>query len=534
MPERGGVKGGKGGKGRGKGIRGRGTNGRRGEGRGDGVGEKSKNKGAGKLLVYEAAAAALAKASQGEGVRSATYQITVPPQLRPTVALLIAETRKAQARLDRALEKSKLLQGLQAEALEAAYIPGGARGTQAIQAQADEHIGWLAKVLMYDMFVAKKKVKGGSKHAVARAIWARSDELTAWLAEEGDAASVAAARVRFPRYARVNTLRMSVADALRSLQEQGIKLPSVDPVVKELLVFPPGTNLHGQQLVTDGALILQDRASCLPALALAPPEAAHVIDACAAPGNKTTQLAAMVGPNGVVHAFEKSFARAKTLRAQLKRAGAVHASAECVDFLTVDPHKYPRVTHALVDASCSGSGGAGGHELRENLGEEAYWARVARLASVQEAILRHVMAFPSVQTVVYSTCSVHEEENEAVVRKVARLEEKAWKLVSCLPAWPTRGLGDGVGKLCVRAGPADLTHGFFVARLERVHSQAQRTGAAATDAADASTKRKPKKRKQRPIGLIEKVEAEAPHAPTRSTNPAILKQFKKKRHDSSL
>ena len=78
------------------------------------------------------------------------------------------------------------------------------------------------------------------------------------------------------------------------------------------------------------------------------------------------------------------------------------------------------------------------------------------------------MRLPRVRVVVYSTCSVHREENEDVVGKLLEATGGAWTLVRCLPAWPTRGLHDTPhGELCVRAGAEDGTHGFFVARFEK-------------------------------------------------------------------
>jgi putative methyltransferase len=98
-----------------------------------------------------------------------------------------------------------------------------------------------------------------------------------------------------------------------------------DPILPNLLVFPPGTSMYDDVNVAAGRIILQDRSSCLPALALQPlPPGAVVIDACAAPGNKTSHAAALVeladkraknkeNP-GRVHAFERDPKREQMLR----------------------------------------------------------------------------------------------------------------------------------------------------------------------------------------------------------------------------
>ncbi len=68
----------------------------------------------------------------------------------------------------------------------------------------------------------------------------------------------------------------------------------MDGLLPDLLAFPPRTNLHDCQLVASGCLVLQSKASCMPAHALAPQPGWRVVDACAAPGNKTTHLAGAV------------------------------------------------------------------------------------------------------------------------------------------------------------------------------------------------------------------------------------------------
>ena len=97
--------------------------------------------------------------------------------------------------------------------------------------------------------------------------------------------------------------------------------------------------------------------------------------------------------------------------------------------------------------------------------------RLWRLAAAQLKIVCKAFTFPHMRVVVYSTCSVHREENEDVVAKALEAAAGEWRLAMCLPDWPTRGLPDAPnGELCVRAGEHDETHGFFVARFERVQA----------------------------------------------------------------
>lgn len=298
-----------------------------------------------------------------------------------------------------------------------------------------------------------------------------------------------------PRYARINTLipGMTWAYVQRELQRDGFQLwrPSLkekrgaknaavgpeppkdgsgqlyyrDALVNDMLVFRPmgqSRTVH-KEMFDKGHLIFQQKASALTALALAPPKGATVIDACAAPGSKTSQMAMLMQNDGTIFAFDRDERRLRTLADLM-----AHQQVTCVqpvqqDFLKASPKapKYANVTHFLLDPSCSSSG----------MTTEPYSdpETMAALVKNQCAIIKHAMRFPACKRIAYSTCSIFEDENEAVVHSVLRSQEgAAFQLVEALPWWPRRGFPAFEGaERCVRSSWDDKTIGFFVALFER-------------------------------------------------------------------
>ncbi|KAG7824614.1 hypothetical protein KL909_001836 [Ogataea angusta] len=258
-----------------------------------------------------------------------------------------------------------------------------------------------------------------------------------------------------------------------------------DEYVADLFGIHPRETFVSLPLYHSGDVIIQDRASCFPAFILAPkPGRDKIIDACAAPGNKTTHLAAILGnsPDSVV-AFEKNPDRAKTLHKMCEKAGTLG----CVriqqgDFTKTDPGEYPDVTGLLVDPSCSGSG-IFGRGFEENDTEEHTQERLKKLAGFQVAIMKHAMRFPNAKKIVYSTCSVHAQENEQVVVDLlldSTVQAQGWRVCSredVIPSWPRRGLVEEFAAVddpqrcadgCIRTVPRqDGGIGFFAVAFER-------------------------------------------------------------------
>ena len=294
-----------------------------------------------------------------------------------------------------------------------------------------------------------------------------------------------------------NYCRLDSIEELLTKPKGAQKFLHVDKHVPNLIALSPNEDLTRTAAYRDGRIILQDKASCFPAHLLGPPaEGRDCIDACAAPGNKTTHMAALMQTHmekgkAHIYACERNKQRAKTLQAMIALAGAdKHTNVKAgQDFLRLDPIHltWSNVGSIILDPSCSGSGIVGRDEeltltlprvgddnepkakkrkrkasdiqtmrtstIRENqvLVEEPPKDpdfRLEALSHIQLKLLLHAFRFPHATRVAYSTCSIHVQENEHVVTKALlspTAMERGWRIlqrdeqVSGMAAWPVRG-----------------------------------------------------------------------------------------------
>lgn len=283
-----------------------------------------------------------------------------------------------------------------------------------------------------------------------------------------------------PRYVRVNTLKVDVHSTLQILQKTAeVKQ---DDLIPDLLILPAGTDLHSHPLVLNGSVFLQGKASCMAAVSLNPCPDWEVLDACAAPGNKTVQLAGLMKGRGKVFACELNDQRLKRLEETVKLAGASNVEIHHMDFLKLRPNalKYSKVRGILLDPSCSGSGTT--FQRLDHLlpsyssgqGKDgAEVDRINNLASFQKKALLHALSFPAVERVVYSTCSIHQRENEDVIESILpHANALNFYLATPFPEWPHRGLPvfEGAQHLLRTEAAGDM-EGFFIALFVRRHDQ---------------------------------------------------------------
>lgn len=101
--------------------------------------------------------------------------------------------------------------------------------------------------------------------------------------------------------------------------------------IPEILLLPSSVDLHDNPLLLQGKIIIQDKASCFPAFVLNPEPNSQVIDACAAPGNKTSHLSAIMKNTGKIFAFDKDQKRLNTLIKLSTRAGCQSAFLKMIN-----------------------------------------------------------------------------------------------------------------------------------------------------------------------------------------------------------
>ncbi len=218
-----------------------------------------------------------------------------------------------------------------------------------------------------------------------------------------------------PTVIRTNTIKTTPDELRARLEAKGFKL---EPLGWDPLLFrvegelPIGATLEHWL----GLYYVQEATQTLPALALGPRPGERILDLCAAPGGKTTQIAALMDNRGTLVANDMNPKRLRALMANVYRLGAICCVVtECRGEHFPGEGIFDRV---LVDAPCSAEGTA---RKYPHLRQGASVGYIQRMAAIQRGLLYRALELvvPG-GIVVYSTCTIAPEENEGVVSAALR------------------------------------------------------------------------------------------------------------------
>jgi len=257
---------------------------------------------------------------------------------------------------------------------------------------------------------------------------------------------------------RVNTIKAQKENIKQILQNAGIENEDISWYKDGLII----KNVREEEIkkldiYENGEIYLQSLSSMLPPIILEPKRGENILDMAAAPGGKTTQIAAITENKSYITACEKNKIRAERLKYNLQKQGVgsvnvmLEDARKLSDFFSFDK--------ILLDAPCSGSGTMSIFD--KNFNEEL----INRSGKTQEDLLRKALKIlkPGGE-MIYSTCSILSQENENVLKKVLKksnAEIIPIKPIEGVPILPTSI--DGVMCVC----PNEFYEGFFVAKIRK-------------------------------------------------------------------
>ncbi len=280
-----------------------------------------------------------------------------------------------------------------------------------------------------------------------------SRELLQWLPPERAEAFGRACNSTPSLDLRVNRLHSSLAAVQAALADAGVEAIAIEGLPSGLMLKGRTGDLSRLPGFAEGHWCVQDRAAQRIAPLLDPQPGERILDACAAPGGKSTHLAELMGDQGLVLALDRGEARLRRVSRNAERLGLQSIAVQHGDATALaqkQPELLASFDRILVDAPCSGLGTLARHA-------DARWridpAAIDELVALQRQLLDGLLPLLKPQGhLVYATCTVHPRENnqliEAVLADHPELQlRQSWQL------WPGEVAGAG--------------DGFYAALLER-------------------------------------------------------------------
>ena len=268
---------------------------------------------------------------------------------------------------------------------------------------------------------------------------------------------------------RINTLKKSIEEVKKRIEKQGFTLTQVPWCKEGFWIQGERTDIGNLLEHTLGYIYVQEAASMIPPVVLDPQPGDIVLDMCAAPGSKTTQIAAMIQNKGFIIANEIEWKRGISLGINVQRCGIQNYVLTNMRGQDIKG-SFDKI---LIDAPCTATG-----TIRKSATSLLEWnpTRVKRVAKIQRELLEHGFNLLKPGGIlVYSTCTLEPEENEGVVDFLINKFENAKVEPIDLTINRTPAVTEFEGatysdevKKTLRIWPQDNdSEGFFVARIKK-------------------------------------------------------------------
>lgn len=273
---------------------------------------------------------------------------------------------------------------------------------------------------------------------------------------------------------RINPLKADPADTIATMKLLGWRGESVAWCEHAFTITAGFEQLRDSLLTDAGAIYIQNSSSWLPVLALDPQPGERVLDVCAAPGGKTSHIAALAQNKGTIVANDNSRPRLMRMQRNLERLGVQNVEFSLRDASQLARHlEGEQFDRILLDAPCSGEGLIDLNKLKDL--DTWSVAHIKRLGQLQKRILGQAWQLlrPG-GTLIYSTCTTAPEENEVVIDWLLRRAPDAElreitidnpRLTGGLTTWQSRTFSPEIIRTRRILPGDDGQEMFYVARL---------------------------------------------------------------------
>lgn len=271
-------------------------------------------------------------------------------------------------------------------------------------------------------------------------------------------------QLRMPESIRVQPMLTSREEAMEELKADGFKVEA-SPFSEQGIIIHEG-NIIKHRLFRESLVTIQDQSSMLVAELMKLDSGLSVLDACAAPGGKTTHIAEKMKNEGSIHAYDLHKKKARAIEEKAKSLKLTNIKAEGFDARKLqEKHEAEVFDRILVDAPCSGFGVIRSKPDIKYSKEEK---DIYNLREIQDAILDHVAPLLTAGgSLIYSTCTVDRHENDEAVHHFIEthpdfiVEDLREELPEALRYRWIEGTG-------VQIFPQDAdSDGFFLTRLKK-------------------------------------------------------------------
>ncbi len=265
---------------------------------------------------------------------------------------------------------------------------------------------------------------------------------------------------------RVNPRRTSIEEVEAAMQVAGVEVRRVPPLPQALRVVGGTGTIQKLPGFNEGWWTVQDSSAQLVSHLLDPQVGDVIIDACAAPGGKTTHIAELMGDEGRIWACDRAASRLRKLRENAQRL-----QLRSIQICTGDSRNFSQFTNSadrvLLDAPCSGLGTL---HRRPDIRWRVTPATVQELSVLQRELLERASSWVKPGgTLVYATCTLHPQENEDVIQPFLD-HHSCWKIEPPPLDSPFSAFGTPQGWIKVWPHRYQMD-GFFMVQLKLRQNQ---------------------------------------------------------------